>query len=238
MECAAPPARKQAQPIRSVAGSRAGSRAGKRVRATQASKLRARRRDGCTLFDLSEGRLRPADARPARRPPASGGLQAGATARFPPEGRTPQQAGAGLAPAGHAVTARRARFRTGHVRGGGRVSATPTAALLRARARWRLGRPHFQSRGGWGGHTSNRSASPWSRRRRDSPARRSCGDRLGLVRQVSGRLGLVNSPPARGCLNFGIFKRLQRIQTPESLFWDLGADKTFVTCWSGCRVQA
>ena len=30
---------------------------------------------------------------------------------------------------------------------------------------------------------------------------------------------------------------LKRIQTPHTLFWDFGADKTFTTSWSGCRVQ-
>ena len=30
---------------------------------------------------------------------------------------------------------------------------------------------------------------------------------------------------------------LKRIQTPHSLFWDFGADKTFTTRWSGGRVQ-
>ena len=29
----------------------------------------------------------------------------------------------------------------------------------------------------------------------------------------------------------------KRIQTPHSLFWDFWADKSFTTCWSGCRVQ-
>ena len=30
---------------------------------------------------------------------------------------------------------------------------------------------------------------------------------------------------------------LKRIQTPHSLFWGFGADKTSTTHWSGCRVQ-
>ena len=39
------------------------------------------------------------------------------------------------------------------------------------------------------------------------------------------------------CLDFRIFNWPKRIQTPHNLFLDLGADKTFTTCWSGCRAQ-
>ena len=36
---------------------------------------------------------------------------------------------------------------------------------------------------------------------------------------------------------FGVFNRPKRIKTPHRLFWDLRADKTFTTRWSGGRVQ-
>ena len=38
-------------------------------------------------------------------------------------------------------------------------------------------------------------------------------------------------------LNFGVFNKPKRIQTPHSLFWDFWADKTSRTRWSGGRVQ-
>ena len=43
------------------------------------------------------------------------------------------------------------------------------------------------------------------------------------------------------CLNLVIFNSstdLKRIRTPHCphCFWDFGEDKTFTTCWSGCRV--
>ena len=65
-------------------------------------------------------------------------------------------------------------------------------------------------------------------------------ERHSSVIPSSSALLYATSPVDEGWYRLGdvlILTDLKRIQTPHSLLWGFGGDKTFTTCWSGGRVQ-